>query len=170
MVETDGREESRRPKPSQSGASVLKRAMAASPETVSPQVARSLQATENVWRRMGVEHGLLTSSQVAALLGANPSNRKLASRRRAARQLAGVVRGNAVLYPGFQFDRTHARIFPVMEELIQLADANDWREEDLLLWLCSPTTTFDTNDRPIDHFDQPEAVAAAAKDQFEAEW
>ena len=143
--------------------------MTASPELVSPQLARSLQATENAFRAMGAEFGLLTSSQVAALLGANPSNRKLVSRRRAARQLAGVVRRNAVLYPGFQFDRTRARVLPVMEELIRLADANGWREEDLLLWLCSPTTSFDGEDRPVDHLDDPDAVVAAAKDELESE-
>jgi hypothetical protein len=148
----------------------LRRAMAASPATVSPQLARGLQATENIWRGMAAEFRLLTSGQVAALLGARPSNRKLASRRRAAHQIAGVVRRNAVLYPGFQFDRIHGTILTLMERLIELSTANGWSEEDLLLWLCSPTTSFDAEDRPVDHFDDPDAVVAAAKAAFETEW
>ena len=112
----------------------------------------------------------MTSGQVAELLGARPSNRKLAARRRAAHQIAGIVRRNAVLYPGFQFDRANGTIIPVMARLIELAYANGWSEEGLLLWLCSPTTAFDVEDRPVDHFDQPDAVLGAAKNQFEAQW
>jgi hypothetical protein len=148
----------------------LRRAMAASPDVVSPQLARSLQATENMWRSIATEFGLLTSGQVAELLGARPSNRKLAARRRAAHQIAGVVRRNAVVYPGFQFDQTHGTIIPVMARLIELAAANNWSEADLLLWLCSPTTAFDSEDRPVDHLEQPDAVLRAAKNQFEAQW
>ena len=149
---------------------VLRRAMAANPAAVSPQLARSLQATENAWRSMGAQFGLLTSGQVAELLGASPSNRTLASRRHAAHQIAGVVRRNAVLYPGFQFDRSQGTILPVMARLIGLATANGWSEEDLLLWLCSPTTSFEGQDRPVDHFHDPDSVLAAAKAQFEAQW
>jgi hypothetical protein len=147
----------------------LRRAMAASPGVVTPQLARSLQATENHWRNMGAECGLLTSGQVAELLGASPSNRNLASRKRAAHQIAGVARGNAVLYPGFQFDRTRGAILPVMELLIRLATANGWTDEDLLLWLYSPTTSFADEGRPIDHLHDPDSVLAAAKAAFEAE-
>lgn len=38
----------------ESGVRALRRAMAASPGVVSPQLARSLQATENLWRNMGL--------------------------------------------------------------------------------------------------------------------
>jgi hypothetical protein len=148
----------------------LRRAMAASPDVVSPQLARSLQATENMWRSIATEFGLLTSRQVAERLGGSPSNRNLATRRRAAHQIAGVVRRNAVLYPGFQFDRAHGTIIPVMAWLIELAAANGRSEADLLLWLCSPTTAFDAEDRPVDHLEQPDAVLRAAKNQFEAQW
>ena len=148
----------------------LRRAMAASPDVVSPQLARALQATENMWRSIAAEFGLLTSGQVAERLGASPSNRTLAARRRAAHQIAGVVRRNAVVYPGFQLDRTHGTIIPMMARLIELAAANGWSEENLLLWLCSPTTAFDAEDRPVDHLEQPDAVLRAAKNQFEARW
>ncbi|TFC83312.1 hypothetical protein E3T23_02785 [Cryobacterium cheniae] len=144
--------------------------MAANPTAVSPQLARSLQATENMWRSISAEYGLLTSGQVAELLGASPSNRTLASRRRAAHQIAGVVRRNAVLYPAFQFDRSQGTILPVMAQIIRLAAATGWHEKDLLLWICSPTTSFEGQDRPVDHFHDPDSVLAAAKAQFEAQW
>ena len=152
------------------GAWRLRRAMEASPDVVSPQLARSLQATENLWRSIAAEFGLLTSGQVAELLGARPSNRNAAARRRAAHQIAGVVRRNGVVYPGFQFDRTTGSILPVMERLIEVATANGWSDENLLLWLCSPTTAFDAEDRPVDHLEHPGEVLAAAKDEFEVRW
>jgi hypothetical protein len=170
MVDTNKHEGSLSPALRVSDTELLKRTMAASPNTVSPQLARSLQATENAWRTVAAEFGLLTSGQVDSLLGAKPSNRNLASRHRAARQLAGVTRGNIVLYPGFQFERSRRWVLPLMEVLVHLADTNGWREEDLLLWLCSPTTTFDVEDRPVDHLDQPDAVVAAARIHLEYEF
>lgn len=150
---------------------VLRPAFAANPAPTSPQLARSLQATENVWRRIGTEFGLLTSSQVAELLGASPSNRHYASAKRLAHEIVGVLRGKAQLYPGFQFDRAHGTILPVMAPLIDLARVNGRQDADLILWLQGPTTFFAEEDRPVDHLrTDPEAVLAAAKGAFESEW
>ena len=141
-----------------------------SADVVSDQLVCSVQATQTAWAHMEAEFGLLTSSQVAKVLGARPSNRMLASRNRAAHHIAGIVRGNAVLYPGFQFDRVHGKILPLMGRLIGLAMANGWTEHDLLLWLCGPTTSFEEEDRPVDHFHDPDSVVAAARNEFETQW
>lgn len=70
MARREVRADSQIPASPESGVSVLRRAMTASPQLVSPQLARNLQATENAFRAMGAEFGLLTSRQVAALVGA----------------------------------------------------------------------------------------------------
>lgn len=143
---------------------------ASNPEPVTPQLARSRQATENMWHRLEVEFGLLTGREVAELLGAEPNDQSYLSSKSTARQLIGVRRGNAYCYPGFQFDRDHGAILAVIEPLIQIADANGWPLEDLTMWMLSPTTSFEREDRPVDHLHEPVAVLAAAKATFEAVW
>lgn len=59
----------------------------------SPQFARALMATENVWANVEAEFGLLTSLQVAALTGSKKSSRSLAADQRAAGKIMGVRRG-----------------------------------------------------------------------------
>ncbi|MBB5640428.1 hypothetical protein [Cryobacterium roopkundense] len=147
-----------------------KPATSPSADVISDELASSVQATQDAWVRIEVEFGLLTSSQVAEVLGAKPSNRMLASRKHAAHLIAGLIRRNAVLYPGFQFDRVHGTILPLMARLIGLAVANGWTEHDLLLWLCGPTTSFEEEDRPVDHFHDPDSVIAAATNEFETQW
>jgi hypothetical protein len=118
-----------------------------------------MQATENAWRRIEAEFGLLTAREVAELLGARPT------------KLLSVQRGKTLRYPGFQFDREARAILPVIEPLINLARANGWRMADVALWLTSPSTSFDAEDRPVDHLrEDPDAVLAAAQNAFEAEY
>lgn len=145
-------------------------AMAANREPTSPQLARSLQAEVNAWKQIEGEFGLLSSSEVAELLGASPNNRNLASEKRRAGKILAVGRGNTFRYPGFQFDRRRGIVHPIIEELIALATGADWPQEDLLLWLCSPSTYFHEADRPVDHLTEPERLLEAAKAQFEATW
>jgi hypothetical protein len=135
----------------------------------SPQLARAQQATENVWHRLEAEFGLLTGSEVAELLGASPSRRAFAETKRAENEVIGALRGGEFRYPGFQFD--HGVVLPVIAPLIVLARANHWRDEDLIFWLQGPSTSFEEEDRPVDHLrSDPDAVLAAAKNAFTAEW
>ncbi|TFB47270.1 hypothetical protein [Cryobacterium tagatosivorans] len=139
--------------------------------TPSPQLARSLQATAAVWRQVKAEFGLLTSSEVAAILGTDPSNGKYVSSKQAANEIVGVLRGRGYLFPGFQFDRDRGTVLPVIARLIELAHANQWDEESLILWMQSPSTSFEDEARPVDHLrDDPDAVLAAARTAFEAVW
>ena len=50
------------------------RPVEASAGAISPQLARSMQATDAAWRRVEAEFGLLTGAEVAELLAADPSN------------------------------------------------------------------------------------------------
>ena len=148
---------------------VLGAAIAANPEPVSPELARSLQAEENWWRKIETDLPSLSSTEAAAKMGAKPTNRNFASAQRASGKLLGYTRRNAVRYPKFQFDARGA-VLPVIPKLIAAARAMGVSDEDLILWLASPSTLFAAQDRPVDHLDDPERLLAAARDEFGAEW
>jgi len=137
--------------------------------TVSPQVARSVQATENAWRRMDAEFGLLAAEDVAVRLGYAPTNRAWAATHRRASQLLGVRRGGRYRYPGFQL--TDTGVLPVVPKLLELAAAHDWAPEGLALWLCTPTGYLEDGARPVDLLaEDPAAVLAAAASYVQPRW
>jgi hypothetical protein len=144
--------------------------MATAPVAVSPQTARRLQAAENIWRSIDGEFGMLTSIEVAELLGSRKPNRSIASTLRSDGSIVGIMRGNSYRFPGFQFDTDKAAVVPVMPKLIALARENGRSDEDLVFWLTSPSSLFHEQDRPVDHLHEEERVLAAAKDQFEGSW
>jgi hypothetical protein len=142
----------------------------AEPEAdTSPQLARSLQATENAWRKMEREFGLLSSREVSERLGSRSPNRSYASDQHSRGRLIAIRRGGAMRFPGFQIDPVEQQIRPVIEDLIRIARDADVSEASLALWLCSPTGYLD-GDRPVDRLDRPEEVAKAAENAFGVEW
>jgi len=152
------------------GVHALGAAMATNPVAVSPQMARSLQAAENIWRSIEREFGMLTSTEVAERLGSRKPNRSTASGLRNDGRIVGIMRGNSYRYPGFQFDADKGAVMPVMPKLIALARENERSDEDLVYWLTSPSSLFHEQDRPVDHLHEEERVLAAARDQFEGTW
>ena len=152
------------------GVHALGAAMTTSPVAVSPQTARSLQAAENIWRSIEREFGMLSSMEVAELLGSRKPNRSLASGLRNDGSIVGIMRGNAYRFPGFQFDADNGAVVAAMPKLIALARENERSDEDLVYWLTSPSSLFHEQDRPVDHLHEEERVLAAARDQFEGTW
>ncbi|MCB5280304.1 hypothetical protein [Arthrobacter sp. ES1] len=152
------------------GVHALGAAMAANPVAVSPQMARSLQAAENIWRNIEREFGMLTSMEVAERLGSRKPNRSMASALRNEGSIVGIMRGNSYRFPGFQFDTDKAAVVPVMPKLIALARENERSDEGLVYWLTSPSSLFHEQDRPVDHLHEEDRVLAAARDQFEGTW
>ncbi len=152
------------------GVHALGAAMATTPVAVSPQMARSLQAAENIWRSIAREFGMPTSIEVAELLGSRKPNRSIASTLRNESNIVGVMRANSYRFPGFQFDAEKGAVVPVMPKLIALARENGRSDEDLVFWLTSPSSFFHEKDRPVDHLREEDRVLAAARDQFEGTW
>ncbi|MPV35735.1 hypothetical protein [Georgenia subflava] len=149
------------------GLSSLSPAMAAAATSVSPQLARAAQATENVWRQIGQEFGLLTSTEAAEHMGYG-SNRTWASAQRKAGRLLGVRRGGAYRYPGFQLD---AALVPSISELVGIARQHDWSDESVVLWLCSPSGWMPGGGRPVDSLHQePRSVIDAARSAMAPRW
>jgi hypothetical protein len=141
-------------------------------ETVlTPQLALSRRFTQEAWARVETEFGLLTTSEVAAILEDTPTGHTLVSTKRAENEILAVLRGTEYRYPGFQFDKEHGTVLPVIAPLIELAHENEWRDEDLILWLQGPNTSFEKEDRPVDHLrSDPDLVLDAAQNQFPAQW
>ena len=137
-------------------------------------LARAAQATENAVKSVEDEFGLLSSAQVAQLLGSTSNRaavRSLADDMRGRGELLYVRRLNKYLYPGFQFNRSLGRVKPLVKALMQLANASSWEPEDVVLWLCSPTTYFEDESRPVDHFDaEPNQVLDVARHAWNVEW
>lgn len=123
-------------------------------EPVSPQMARSVQASTNRWRKVMKDYRFLTNTEAGELLGSRSTNRSLASRRRSEGNLLGVKHGNAVLYPEFQFDES-GDVRPVIPKLISLSKEYDWSEQSLILWLTAPTGYFD-DEPPVKHLNDPD--------------
>lgn len=150
-------------------ASELVDAMSALRSTVDPATARAAQATENVWREIADEFGLLKSSEVGALLGASRNNREFVSSRRSRGELLGVVRNSAYLYPGFQFDRQAGTVRAWVKPLLELAQENQLGASDVLFWMMSPTTYFD-GDRPADNADDGDRLLEVAGRAWRVSW
>lgn len=154
----------------QESSHALGAAMASTSIPVSPQMARSLQSAENIWRRVEAEFGMLTSVEVAEILGSRKPGRTQAAALRADGKIAGIKRGNSFRFPGFQFDRMQGVVLPVMADLLAIARDNGRHVEDLLFWMTSPSSFFAELDRPVDHLHDAERLLAAGLDQFGDVW
>ncbi|WP_024793259.1 hypothetical protein [Tomitella biformata] len=135
-----------------------------------PQIARAVQATENRWRAIESEFGLLNSTDVARLLGSRASNtRSFTADQRKAGRVLGIRRGKSYLYPGFQFD-ANGVVQTAIPTILRLAADADWSAESTAMWLCSPSGWL-ADRRPVDLLaTEPDAVLAAARAKFNTQW
>lgn len=147
----------------------LENALSRLRSVVDPATARAAQATENVWREIADEFGLLKSSEVGDLLGASKSNREFISIRRTRGELLGIVRNNGYLYPGFQFDRSTGAIRSWVKPLLELAGEHSMGAADVLFWMMSPTTYFG-GDRPADHAREGDQLLDVAGRSWSVQW
>lgn len=139
------------------------------PTGIDPALTRAAQASENVWRRVEHEFGLLSSSEVADLLGARNRNRAYASNRRQRGELLATMRRHAYVFPGFQFNRSAGEIRPWVKPVLELAESNSCAAADVVMWMMSPTTYFD-GDRPADHVDDAARLLDVAERAWGVEW
>ncbi|MHA7172889.1 hypothetical protein [Arthrobacter monumenti] len=134
-----------------------------------PAVARSLQATENRWRAMEREFGMLDSGGVAELLGSSPTNRNRAHALAKEGRILGVKRGRKVLFPGFQFNHEAGEVREVIAELAEIGRTAGWEERHLLQWMCTPNGYLD-GDRPVDHIEDADRLISAARSDLAERW
>ncbi len=110
-------------------------------------------------RRLFAELPMLSAPAADEILGPVGDVRGRLKRLRSSSQLVAVKRGNAFVYPEFQFDRSRHRIRPVVGRVNQaLGAARDpWGA---LSWWTSPNPRWDRK-RPIDHVDDAQLVELA---------
>lgn len=147
----------------------LEAALVALPTTTDPATARAVQATENVWRRIGSEFGLLSSSEVSGLLGASNSNRAYAGQLRQRGQLLAARRKNAYVFPGFQFDREAGAIRSWVPDLLRLARQFERSDAGVIMWMMTPTTYL-RGARPVDQVDDHGRLVQVAEHAWGVEW
>lgn len=147
----------------------LERALVTLPTVVDPATARAVQATENVWRRIATEFGLLSSSEVSSLLGASNANRAFTSELRKRGELLAAPRKNAYVFPGFQFNHESGTVRAWVVPLLRLAQGNERSAADVSMWMMSPTTYFD-GDRPADHVDDAQRLLSVAERAWSVGW
>jgi hypothetical protein len=156
----------------QRGAVALAEIVRALQTTVSPQTARSVQATENLVRSVAAEFGLLSATQVGQRLGSSSEDpSSLAHKRHRAGHLLAVRRGRRKMFPAFQFDPEGSPI-PVVRILRALSSERGWSESDLFLWLVTPTGRLG-GARPVAMIASPEAaetVIDAARSEMLTQW
>lgn len=142
-------------------------AVAALETTTSAQSARSVQATENVLRTAIKTFEMLDSKDADEEIGARPGTGRARAWRRA-NKLLGIDRGNRVYFPQFQFDKS-GQVRPSITELLNRAEEKKLTQNELALWLFSPSNTLDGK-RPVDRLDDLKGLDAAFAGAFEVEW
>ena len=142
-------------------------AVSALATTASPQSARSVQATENVFRSAEQEFVMLSSTEADAEIGSKPGAGRARSWRRENRAL-GIERGNKILFPKFQFTR-EGKVHETILLVLRKAHDQELSQNEVALWLFSPSATLD-GQRPVDRLDATDEVAMAFGAAFEMEW
>lgn len=152
------------------GQAALRTTLEASPSTPSVQSVRGLLATENLWRSIEGEFGLLSGAEVADRMGSTAKGRNqsgFAADKRRAGKVLGIERLNGIVYPGFQF--ADGTVHPTIGSLIAIIRVYGKSERGLVQWLCSPSGYFDGG-RPVDYLDDADRVASAAEGHYGTEW
>lgn len=140
------------------------------PSTIDPAMARAVRATENAWRAVESEFGLLSLSEVDILLGARNANLAHAAELRKRGELLSTLRKNGYVFPGFQFDHNVGVVRDWVAPLLVLAERYGWSASGVILWMMSPTTYFEDEDRPVDHVDDGPRLLDVAESAWSIEW
>lgn len=102
---------------------------------VGPAAVAQLAQVEHLWRHLIDTYGVYTSADIAALHGAKPGNRSIATNLAKLGGLIGFTRGRRKLYPRFEFDR--GRVHPNWSRVSNPLIQSGWDPEDVLLWMVS---------------------------------
>lgn len=123
---------------------------------------------ETFWCSVQATWGLHSTDEVLILLGLPADEPTLLRDLRTRGQLLAVERGLEYAYPGFQFTETGV-IEPVIPGLIGLAREVDWSQNELIVWLCSPSGYFG-GDRPVEHLHETGSLLEKARNAATVEW
>ena len=136
---------------------------------VGPATAGQLVQVEHLWRHLIDTYGVYNSTEIARLRGGNPGNRSTASNLAKKEGLIGFRRGNAKVYPIFEFKGSTAH--PRWTDIAGPLKAAGWEGEDILLFLVSPHPALDGNE-PAALIDTPEVdhVVSVVEREAQGVW
>lgn len=110
------------------------------------------------------EDGLYTILEAARRLGFGYGPNLRASQLTGKGRILAVRRGDAFLYPGFQFDEPGGRMVPPVKDVIRLGRWMGWTDEQIALWFYTPNSSL-RGKRPVDvRADEEKLISAAEKD------
>lgn len=138
-------------------------------EGMSDENWRVVMIPERSWRDVDAAGGLYTAAEVLEIVNVHAGGPRLLQRLRADGHLFSVKRGAAYVYPRFQFDPESLLILPVIADLIGFANSAGWTQEELLLWLCSPSGSF-RGGLPAEHLSDPDLVLKTARAAAAVQW
>lgn len=147
---------------------LLGEAVEALEQPISPQMAAGIVATENAWRDMEAEFGLLDGRTVAQLSGSKQTTGGFANDRRKARKILGIARRNAYRYPGFQFTES-GEVYDSVLAVLHAAPELGVPDEDVAQWFLLESPSLDGK-RPVDVIDNADEVLAVFRSRFGAQW
>jgi hypothetical protein len=124
---------------------------------------------EDLWRGIETTWGLLTADEVLKILKLPKDEPRLLDQLRATGKILAVKRGSTIAFPGFQFRAEAGLVEPVIVDLVELAQDVGWSQEDLVIWLCSPSGYFG-GDRPVEHLDDADELLEKARNEATVEW
>lgn len=101
-----------------------------------PGVAAQIAAVEALWRHLADKYGTYTATDIAALRGADPKNRSIATNLAKTHRLIAVTRAGTKRYPTFEFKGGEPH--PSWKQIIAPLAAARWDDDDILLWMVSP--------------------------------
>lgn len=109
------------------------------------------------WDDIEREFGLLSSDDVAVMLGTRALNK-------ARNKMIAIKMSRNLVYPGFQFDSTGA-LRPTIEVLVKLANENGIEFTWVAQWMCL-RSEFLNGFRPVDLINEEDILVAAFKNRF----
>ena len=124
---------------------------------------------ESAWHDIDAAGGRYTAAEVLEMVNIHAGGQVLLRRLRVEGHLFSVKRGAAYIYPRFQFDPESRLILPVIADLIVFSVNAGWSQEELLLWLCSPSGYF-RGGRPAEHLGDPSLVLERARTAAAVQW
>jgi hypothetical protein len=126
-----------------------------------PATVRAVVETENAWRKLEEEFGLLDATQIGRVAGSRSKvARSWAAQKHRDRQLLGIKRRNRFVYPGFQLDSL-GKIKTAIPAVLANFDAANWPEEHVALWFVAANGWL-AGRRPVDVLDETETVTQAS--------
>ncbi|WP_232819107.1 hypothetical protein [Homoserinimonas sp. OAct 916] len=133
-------------------------------------MASSLQATENNFREIEHEFGMLDAAGLAELLRVEGDPGEFAANLRKQGKILSFARLDEFVYPRFQFNLVNGHVKSVIAPLIELGRTFGWTAPEIASWLCCGNGYLPDYGRPVDVIDDDGLVLQVAQNEWGVVW